>query len=182
MRRDEVTGAPLSPTSFRSRGDTTSTLYPAYVPPEGCRAIVPYVPPMPPLVPPSDSGNQTLPTFPEGGIAAEISVDTTGIDEEDQADLESLSDDEVSTGSGFVYNEEVLNDLFTDKYGQRRQDMEKKKQNCLGPQLSWGERPGQSGVTLNLKTYHTKTSLNLVFEVTLLTSTASRKGSGAEQK
>jgi hypothetical protein len=92
---------------------------------------------MPPLVPPSESGNQTLFTFPEGGIAAEISVDTAGIDQEDLADLQSMTDDEVSTGSGFVYDEEVLNDLFTDKYGQKRQEMEKKNRtawdhNCRG--------------------------------------------------
>ena len=138
MRRDEITGAPLSPTSSRSRGDTASTFYPAYEPPTACRAIVPYVPPMPSLVPPSDSGNQTVFSFPEGGIAAEISVETPAINQDDLGDLEAMTDDEVSTGSGFVYDEEEESYLYSEKYGQKRQRMEKEKNrtgwnlNCRG--------------------------------------------------
>ena len=51
---------------------------------------------------------------------------------EDRLDLEATSDDDVSTGSGFIYDDEVLNALVNDKFGIRRSETELEKIELVG--------------------------------------------------
>ena len=74
--------------------------------PSLCTDIMPWVPPLM-TSPESESGNQNLTTVPEGGIAAEITVECSDSSDE-RIDLDATSDDDVSTGSGFVYDDHVL--------------------------------------------------------------------------
>ena len=101
-----------------------------YPDPSICTAIVPWVPPLMTL-PESKSGNQNFMTVPEGGIAAEISVE--GSDSSDERmDLDVTSDDDVSNGSGFIYDDNVLEELLTGRFGTQRAEAQIEKDGLVG--------------------------------------------------
>ena len=123
-RTNEDDGAPSSSQSQQH-------YYPAWVPPvppEPCRALVPYVPPQTALVPQSESGNETVITPSEGGIADEISVTSDTFNP-------VLEDDAVSTGSGFIYDETRIQELNGDRYGQKRLEVEREKEELIGTSI-----------------------------------------------
>ena len=118
---------PADSSSGRISSSTSSSMYPD---PSICTAIVPWVPPLMTL-PQSESGNQNFMTVPEGGIAAEISVE--GSDSSDERiDLDVTSDDDVSTGSGFVYDDHVLEEILSDRFGTQRAETQMEKNGLVG--------------------------------------------------
>ena len=122
-------GGPLrSPVSDRGDSQTTWTTNPSQ-----SVAIVPYrPPPVAHLFDISESGNQPCTSVPEGGIAAEISVSTSGAAPDDRLDLDSNDDDELPVGSGFVYDDAVISELLNDRYGVQRAETKRKKSELIG--------------------------------------------------
>ena len=75
----------------------------------------------------SESGNQTVQENSEGGIAAQISLasddipdDISGDIGDDYLDIEENEDEDVSLGSGFIYDDEVITEIFSDRFGAQR--------------------------------------------------------------
>ena len=117
-----------SPVSDRGDSKTTWTTNPSQ-----SVAIVPYrPPPFAHLFDMSESGNQPCTSVPEGGIAAEISVSTSGAAPDDRLDLDSNDDDELPVGSGFVYDDAVISELLNDRYGVQRAETKRKKSELIG--------------------------------------------------
>ena len=118
MNREEVTEPPLH------RGSSpTQTV---------CTAIIPWVPPLfEAFFSHSESGNTNCTSASDGGIAAQISFSNGSIPEE-RIDLDATSDDEVSTGSGFIYDDDILDDLLNDKFGLKRTETEQEKAELVG--------------------------------------------------
>ena len=80
-------------------------------------ALIPYAPPRPITI--SESGNQNSTSVAEGGIAAQISVDTNESTFEDSIDLDLNEDEHVPMGSGFVFDDNVITELLSDRLGVR---------------------------------------------------------------
>ena len=100
--------------------------------PTECTAIVPYRPQTnATLITESESGNQTCTSFPEGGIAAEISIDNCDSSLEGDANLALEEDEAVPVGSDFLYEDEAIEDLINDKYGHLRIETEQRKQELM---------------------------------------------------
>ena len=85
------------------------------IPASTCLAIVPYVPRPPSL----ENSEESFSTNDEERDANDL-------------DLCPDEDDNVSTGSGFVYNELVLGELVSDRYVEKRLETERKKIQLLG--------------------------------------------------
>ena len=116
-----------------SRQNTTITLG---LSPEACRAIVPYQPFVhAALFPNSESGNNNCTSSSRGGNAAEISVSDDDPSEE-SFDLETEEDDAIPIGSGFVFEDEFLNELMNDRFGQKRIETEAKKRDLVGTSVN----------------------------------------------
>lgn len=87
----------------------------------------------------SESGNQTVQENSEGGIAAQISLASDDIPDDipgdigdDYLDIEENEDEDVSLGSGFIYDDEVITEIFSDRFGAQRARASSKKEQMIG--------------------------------------------------
>ena len=85
-------------------------------------ALIPYAPPRPITI--SESGNQNCTSVAEGEIAAQIS--------EDSIDLDLNEDEHVPMGSGFVFDDNVITELLSDRFGVRRAETEAEIAELIG--------------------------------------------------
>ena len=69
---------------------------------------------------------------------AEISVSDDDPSEE-SFDLETEEDDAIPIGSGFVFEDEFLNKLMNDRFGQKRIETEAIKRELVGTSVKEGE-------------------------------------------
>ena len=105
--------------------------------PTECTAIVPYLPEAnAAFMYESESGNHTCTSAPEGGNAAEISVESIGFSSDDRIDLDGTEDEEVPVGAGFEYDDEVINELMNDRFGAKRAEVKAKKLDLIGTSTS----------------------------------------------
>ena len=110
-----------------------------------CRDIVLYQPQNENIT--SESGNQNCTSPTEGGIAAQISVSTNELSDEGRLDLVTTEDDDVPSSSGFVYDDAIIEELLSDRFGTKRLETDLKKSELLGTSTNVGDRSGPSAMT-----------------------------------
>ena len=89
-------------------------------PPSTSTAIVP-LPPLPPT--------------------EETAIEAVGHTQDlEEGDEQEEEDERIPTGSGYVYDDEVLNELLSDRFGTRRAEVERKKVELLGTSVHVGGR------------------------------------------
>ena len=101
--------------------------------PSQVTAIVPYIPPPLPLL--ETTTNVSIPNEEP----AQVSIHTGDISEE-EVNLGASEDDNVSVGSGIVYDDEVVAELLSDRFGKRRQEVEQEKQQLVGTTINVKEQ------------------------------------------
>ena len=101
-----------------------------------CRDIVLYQPQNENIT--SESGNQNCTSPTEGGIAAQISVSTNELSDEGRLDLVTTEDDDVPSSSGFVYDDAIIEELLSDRFGTKRLETDLKKSELLGTSTNVG--------------------------------------------